>query len=160
METFSPVWITSRAHLAKCQQVVQSAGKITKAIGKGWIPDELPLLHAVRFYPCPFFNSGKLWIENGGINFKADYPDLQSMYSVERIDLKLQFRLDQGQIKSLTRWREEKPYFRGFKFEWIVVTCDASVLEGEFLMAHGHTNFRPRRTNKLTTSMYERLRRI
>ncbi len=157
---FEPVWISSPAHLAECSRIMKSAGKITKALGSSWIPRGIPVLHAGLVFPCGFFVSGKLETGEGHIRFKAAYPDLEMMFSVERIDLKTEFTLTRSQITSVGTWKAEKAYARFFDFEWARITCDPSVLGGEILLAHGHKNFRRRRTAKQTVELLAALRRV
>jgi hypothetical protein len=159
---FHPILVSSINHIDTWADIVHNASWWRRRWGVFTIPPSFP--HVVcLFYRIPvvFFANGTLSIESDMVSFTASCP---RSFGVKYRNLlnELHFQLSAGDIKSIERYRNPRPFRRieYYNINWVRVQTRENLFSGDFLLCVGGKGPFMGKIRRSTDELYEALLKL
>ncbi len=129
MDLSPTIWISSIDHSKRFKEIVGSK-RFWQYLGISNIPDDFPIIDNK---PLLYFSKGELTLKNKEISYNASKVKKGLFTNYHNLKEDISFVLTSSDIKSIEWYQYEKVFPKHLR-KWIRITCDASILGGDFLI--------------------------
>lgn len=155
---FKNAWISSKQHFMTLAEIYRNSSLLRKTTCIFPIPEGFPhlrMLLGICRAPAAFTALGIIELGNDLLRFEST-PAPMIQHKLRNIDSSLTFEISRNQIGSVTRYTGSSPFMKHFDIPFIQVNCDASIMQGEFLLCVG--GWRMGMLKSKTDELYNHLR--
>ena len=151
MDTFAPVWVSSRDHLRDFVRPYLGTSWFRRYL---WPPDPPPGFPQIRLgsraFPLVLFATGELEIDANKITFSARHEP-----RYKNVDDELEFELLLDRRTGIDRFFMESALIKRFSWSWIALRSPE--LDDEILLCVGGTGLAVARMKEQTEELYRAL---